>query len=184
MSYTKLCNTFLPHPSYRMIPFSEDAIFREWNHSIRGMWQKSVTELRIWQCWIFRLLGKSKFQFHFMLCISQLGIYRVKIISVFLIQLFLTNSLIFMKRCTHPLMMLHSPFWHLPSLVVGIIDLHMKSLGSLCRYLYHDGTDQDTIGSDDYWNIVTLLAHRVMLTWVWAVNGSCNLQNSNTVNFT
>ena len=25
----------------------EDAIFREWNHSIRGMWQKSVTELRI-----------------------------------------------------------------------------------------------------------------------------------------
>ena len=25
----------------------DDAIFREWNHSIRGMWQKSVTELRI-----------------------------------------------------------------------------------------------------------------------------------------
>ena len=25
----------------------EDAIFREWNHSIRGMCQKSVTELRI-----------------------------------------------------------------------------------------------------------------------------------------
>ena len=24
----------------------EDAIFREWNHSLRGMWQKSVTELR------------------------------------------------------------------------------------------------------------------------------------------
>ena len=25
----------------------EDAVFREWNHSIRGMCQKSVTELRI-----------------------------------------------------------------------------------------------------------------------------------------
>ena len=25
----------------------EDAIFREWNHSIRGMCQKSVTELHI-----------------------------------------------------------------------------------------------------------------------------------------
>ena len=36
-----------------------------------------------------------------MLCIPQLGIYRVKIISVFLMQqLFLTNSLIFKKRCT------------------------------------------------------------------------------------
>ena len=85
-----------------------------------------------------------------MLCISQLGIYRVKIISVFLIQLFLTNSLIFMKGAPTPLMMLHLPFWHLPSLVVGIIDLHVKSLSSLCQYLYHNGTDQDTIGSDDY----------------------------------
>ena len=25
----------------------EDAIFREWNHSIRGMCQKSITELHI-----------------------------------------------------------------------------------------------------------------------------------------
>ena len=25
--YTKLCNTFLPNPSYKMIPFSENGIF-------------------------------------------------------------------------------------------------------------------------------------------------------------
>ena len=65
--YTKLCNTFLPHSSYNGGQVShcniswdrsynstkgseqedEDAIFREWNHFIRGIWQKSVTELRI-----------------------------------------------------------------------------------------------------------------------------------------
>ena len=31
-------------------PEDENPIFREWNHSIRGMWQKSVTELHIRQC--------------------------------------------------------------------------------------------------------------------------------------
>ena len=50
-------------------------------------------------CW-----RRANSNFTSMLCISQLGIYKVKIISVFLIQqLFLTNSLIFIKRCTRPL---------------------------------------------------------------------------------
>ena len=47
-----------------------------------------------------------------MLCISQLGIYRVKIISVFLIQqLFLTNSLIFITRIYFKNMMSQDGFW-------------------------------------------------------------------------
>ena len=72
-------------------PYS--TIYAIWNHEGRGrkVLQSIVYDNAEYSDYWVRV----SFNFTFMLCISQLGIlYKVKIISVFLIQqLFLTNSL-------------------------------------------------------------------------------------------